>query len=369
MSRKRSRFKKEGVDSLKEGGIEEKEQEKEEYDAFKFMKDKKQAAAIAGVFFIAGFMVSWLISPSMSGMVIEGGFQTNMDEIGEKGITFINKYFVTGGEATLVSVNGDGELLEVTTAYNGNEIPIYMTRDGEYIILGGIGAINMAEYEEQEQASAPSETQQPPAPNVPKSDVPVMNVFIMSYCPYGLQMEKAVIPVMELLGDKADINIDYVHYIMHGKKEVDQNNYQHCIEDEQSDKFVEYLRCFVQSDDHGKCMTEAGVDSAMVDSCVAAIDEEYKITETFEGSSDRFPPYLLDAELANSYGVGGSPTLVINGQVVSVNRSPEAVKQAICNAFNTAPEECSQTLSTAGEGPGIGPLGSGSGSGSTASCG
>ena len=137
---------------------------------------------------------------------------------------------------------------------------------------------------------------------------------------------------------------------------------------------VEYLTCFVQSDDHEGCMTEAGVDKASMDACTAEVDEEYKISELFADTSTwsngRYPQYNVDGDLAVQYGVRGSPTLVINGQTVSVNRSPEAIKQAICDAFTTPPEECSTELSAAAEGPGIGALGSGSAaSGSAATCG
>ena len=54
------------------------------------------------------------------------------------------------------------------------------------------------------------------------------------------------------------------------------------------------------------------------------------------------------------YGVAGSPTLVINGQVVSPNRTPEAYKQAICMGFETMPEQFAQTLSAKSPKPGLG---------------
>jgi len=52
---------------------------------------------------------------------------------------------------------------------------------------------------------------------------------------------------------------------------------------------------------------------------------------------------------------------------VRVNRSPEAFKQAICQAFTNPPAECNQTLSTETASPGIGPLTGGSTS--SGSCG
>jgi hypothetical protein len=372
MSRKRPRFSKEEIDSLDEK-VEDKEQKEKSYDAFEFLKDKKQTAAVAGIFFLVGFVVSWAITPySMDGYVIEKGLLTNADEIGENGVEFINNYFVDGGGVSLVSVEEDGELLKVTTEYQGNEIPVHMTRDGKFIILGGVGAIDMGVYEE-EMAAALDDAQQAEdtqtaETGAEKSDRPVANVFVMSHCPYGLQMQKALIPVIDLLGDKADISVNFVDYLMHGRPEMEDNNNQYCIQKDQPEKFTDYLTCFVEKGDHDECASEAGIDTAKHDACLVALEEEFSPVEIFEASGDSYPPYPVDAVLDNQYGVGGSPTFILNGVKVSVSRSPEAVKQAICSAFNNPPEECDTQLSSAQEAPGFGPLESGGGSETTASC-
>jgi protein-disulfide isomerase len=278
-------------------------------------------------------------------------------------VDYINQNLLSEGTtAKLVNVTPEKGLYRIYLEVGGTPFESYVTTDGSLLFPSAVDLTQSLEVAE--------EPAQPAA--VPKSDRPVVNVFVMSYCPYGLQMEKAIIPVMELLGNKADINIDYVPYIMHGEEEIVQNNYQHCIEKEQKDKFAAYLKCFVQSDDHAKCAEDAGVDEAKLEACVDATDEEYRITELYEDKSTwsggSFPQYPVDEELANNYGVSGSPTFVLNGKTVSVSRSPEAVKQAICGAFNSPPAECEQQLSSAAEGPGIGALGTGN-SNSGGSCG
>lgn len=291
------------------------------------------------------------------------------ETVAQETAEYINNYLLSGGAtAKVVNVTAEKGLYKITLDINGQSFESYVTTDGS-LLFPSVVDISQAPEEPEPQGQ---EQQQDTSAEVPKSDKPVANVYVMSYCPFGLQMEKALIPVMELLGDKADINIDYVPYIMHGEKEIIQNNYQHCIEKEQKEKFVAYLKCFVQSDDHAKCMEEAGVDSAKLEACVAATDKEYKITELYEDKSTwsggRFPQYPVDEELANNYGVRGSPTFVLNGKTVSVTRSPEAIKQAICGVFKNPPEECSQELSTLSESPGVGALGGG-GSSSGGSCG
>ena len=52
-----------------------------------------------------------------------------------------------------------------------------------------------------------------------------------------------------------------------------------------------------------------------------------------------------DASYTNMYGVTGSPTLVINGMKMSVARTPESYKQAVCDADLTPHENCTAELS------------------------
>lgn len=215
----------------------------------------------------------------------------------------------------------------------------------------------------------PDEPETPPAPEVPKTDKPKVEVFIMSYCPFGLQMEKAVVPVMETLGNKADIEVKWVSYLMHGEKERDENTRQYCIQKEEPEKFTEYFRCFAPEGDWEGCIDSVGIDSAKIDACVEATNQEYNIMDDFENPEGRYPKYMVHGDENTEYGVRGSPTTVINGVVASVSRSQQAVLEAVCNAFNEPPEECSTKLNTNAEQPSLGAIGEGSGTASTdASC-
>ncbi|MDD5193699.1 MAG: thioredoxin domain-containing protein, partial [Candidatus Nanoarchaeia archaeon] len=75
--------------------------------------------------------------------------------------------------------------------------------------------------------------------------------------------------------------------------------------------------------------------------------------------------YQDQNDRAAELDINGSPTFVINGVQVNVGRNAEAIKKAICDAFNTAPSECSKTLSTTSASAGFG---SGASSGSSATC-
>ncbi|MFQ6057203.1 MAG: hypothetical protein ACE5J3_14625, partial [Methanosarcinales archaeon] len=97
-------------------------------------------------------------------------------------------------------------------------------------------------------------------------------------------------------------------------------------------------------------------------------DDKFEITKTFKESEERFPPYPVDAELSQKYGVRGSPTFVGNGKTISVTRSANGIKEAVCSAFNNPPEECNQNLSTTAEQPGFGAMGAGGSASSGGGC-
>lgn len=195
-------------------------------------------------------------------------------------------------------------------------------------------------------------------PSITKSDKPEVELFVMSYCPYGLQMEKAYLPAWELLKDEANISLKFVSYIMHGKKEIDENTRQYCIGQESEDKLIDYLKCFVAEDNYTKCLKEVNLTDSKLASCVNSTDGKYKITAQYNDNSTwlsgRYPIYGVHGDLNERYGVQGSPTVVINGNQVNVNRTPEAVKQAICAAFNNPPEECKKVLSNSSYSAGFG---------------
>ena len=324
------------------------------------------AVAAAGIIIIISALYATGV---FTGMMVNDNSETlSSQEIGQNTLSFVNNYLLEEVSATLVSVEEESGLYKVNTMISGQEVPIYSTMDGKYIILPQ-GFIDVEEYEAAIEAAL---NQPEPAEGgeIPKTEKPVVNLFVMSYCPYGLQMQKAMIPVMEILGEKVDFNINFVHYLMHGEKEMVENNNQYCIQKEESlETFTKYLRCFVQSDDSEGCREEAGVDETKFEACLVEVEEIFGPKAAFDASSSSYPPYPVDAQLANLYGVGGSPTTVINGQTVSLQRSPEAVKAAICDAFITPPVECETTLSTNAAAPSIGPMESSSASSTDATCG
>ncbi len=207
---------------------------------------------------------------------------------------------------------------------------------------------------------------------MPKTDKPVVEAFVMSYCPYGTQIEKGLIPVANLLKDKIDFSVKFCDYAMHGQKEVNENLLQYCIQKDDKANYMSYLYCFLNASDSPSCLKTAKVNTDKVNACVKATDSQYNITALYNDQSKwisgQFPPFNVYKDLNTKYGVQGSPTLVLNGVIMDgVSRDPESLLKAICATYKTAPAECSQALSSSAPSAGFGY--STTDSASTATCG
>jgi len=272
-------------------------------------------------------------------------------EAGQAAVDYANKYLLAGGpEATFAGASEENGVYAFKLKIDDQEYTSYVTKNGKMMFVSGIPLI------------APEDQ----IPDVTKADKPDVKLFVMSYCPYGLQAEKMYLPVYDLLKNDANMGIYFVNYAMHDKKEIDENLRQYCIQKEQNDKYADYLQCFITGKDpaggeadYSTCLTKAGIDKTKLAACVAQADKEFNITKNYNDKasyvSGQFPKVEINNDLNEKYGVQGSPTIIINDKEVSLNdRSPNSFFKAVCSAFNNPPEVCSQTLSSDQPSPGFG---------------
>jgi hypothetical protein len=282
----------------------------------------------------------------------------------------------SGGAATVKDVTEDGDLYRITVSANGQDQPVYVTKDGTKFIQQAITFEEIAKQQEaakkqQEKANTP----------ITKSDVPEVKLFVMSYCPFGTQMEKGILPVVATLGNKIKYTLEFVDYAMHGDKEIAENLRQFCIQKTQPAKLSAYLTCFLKKGEgtEASCMTSTGVNATQVKSCVAETDAQLGITkdaaDKSKWSNGQFPPFNVNKDDNTKYGVQGSPTLVINGVEAQIaSRDSASILKTICDGFNNPPKECQTKLSTTapasgfGDGAAAAPAASGSTTGA-GSCG
>lgn len=275
----------------------------------------------------------------------------------DKAENFVNNELLAGqGGATVKVVKPEGDLYKLEITYQGRKIDSYMTKDGKKFFPQ---VFDMSSSTAATQPAASDSNAQAPVTEAPKSDKPVVELFVMSYCPYGTQIEKGILPAVQALGNKIDFKLKFVSYTMHGDKENQENLRQYCINKDQSVKFYPYLQCFLGNSDSAACLKSSGVDEGKVTSCMTAAAKQFDITGT------NFSVYKADND---KYGVQGSPTLVINGANIQSGRDSATLLKTICGAFKNAPSECQKQLSSATPAPGFGSGADTSGGSGAAGC-
>lgn len=298
-------------------------------------------------------------------VAFRGGNGKSVSEsaIGAQAVDFINSQILQGqGNVTLASVGTEAGLYKVTVNYNGQQIPTYFTKDGAYYVGTMIAPTNPSAL-----PAGNSTAPTTPPKDIPKSAKPVVNAYVFAYCPYGLQFEKALFPVYDLLKSNADINIVYIG-AMHGEFEHVESLRQISILNLYGkDKLISYLKLFDTSTDIGACSGDATCLNKYLPAIYTQLGiDATKVNAYMNASAENI--YQQDEAQASAAGVTGSPTFMINGVEASVSRTPAAIETAVCSAFSTAPSACSQTLSSTSTSAGFGGAAAAAGSTTGATC-
>jgi hypothetical protein len=309
---------------------------------------------VAAFLIVAGYnQIPKISGVGFSGMFSGGQKKIGVEEAKKVASDFIEKNLLQAGtKFTIENVSEENGMYKMALDVSGQKIEAYLSFDGKMFFPQGM---NIEETSKEKSAAAEKE-----ATEAPKSEKPAVELFVMSYCPYGTQMEKGILPVLEKLGNKIDFKLRFVSYAMHDKKELDENLRDYCIQKNEPQKLEKYLACFLKKGQgtEDACMAEAGVNATQVSSCAASVDQEFKVSELYADKSTwqggRFPQFNVEKDLNEKYGVEGSPTLVVNGSKTSSGRDSASILKTICSAFESAPEECQAELSSTSPAPGFG---------------
>ncbi|MCS7134866.1 MAG: thioredoxin domain-containing protein [Candidatus Aenigmarchaeota archaeon] len=268
----------------------------------------------------------------------------NATSVGEKTVNFINENIVQGpNKASLVSVEEESGMFKVTTSYQGQNIPVYVSKDGKYLFLSQ--PIDMT-------VSLPKEVEETKF-DAPNSDKPKVDLYVMSFCPFGIQAENAMKPVFDLLKNKAEFNILFIANVngedyksvdsLHGLNEALENLRQICVmKYYDQTTFWKYLM-----EINANCFSVYRDEKAL-DACWRSAAKKFNIDDKkideCSKSKEALEILKQHENLVKQNKVRGSPTLIINGKTYNGPRTPEAFKEAICTAFNKVPAECSTKL-------------------------
>jgi glutaredoxin len=279
--------------------------------------------------FILGILVVILFIAIFSGNLT--GNVVSKEKAADNLMNYLNT--VANSPITLVSVENLGGLYLATIKYQNQDIPVYLTKDGNYYTTTLI-PINSEVSSNQEV-------------KIPKTEKPNVELYVMSFCPYGNEAEKTMQPVYDLLKDKVNWSVHFIVNVngdtvnsLHGPTEVTEDEREACVIKnygiETWFKFANYVNNNCGS--NGSCWQDAAkvanVDVNIINSCV---------------TSSGLVLMKAEAAASDAAGVTGSPTLIINGvesNAVYRYGNSEAYKGAICEAFKDVPTQCSIKLSS-----------------------
>ena len=261
------------------------------------------------------------------------------EETAQKAIDFVSENMLDGAEAVLVSVSEESGVYKFKMKINEEEFDSYLTKDGKILFPSGISLVVP------EESAAVAEGEKMTCEDISKTKEPVLEAFVVSKCPFGVQMQRILNEIVKDIPQIASyIKIEYMGAIeenkitsMHGDEEAQENLRQICLREEQADNFWAYIDCHIKEGNVDSCLQTAQIDVSKLTNCLA--DGNRGLSYAREDFTNQ-----------DKYEVTGSPALILDGEKVSEfdfgGRTAEAVKTIICCAFQDKPDFCDETLST-----------------------
>lgn len=326
-----------------------------------FFKNMNRNAILVGVAIIAIIVTGVLIYANLNhGFSFPSIFGMSDNQIGKKVISYINNNQLSSTPASLVSVSEESGLVKVKIKIGTNTFDSYATKDGKLLFPQSFDmSAKTSSASANQNASSTNSTQTPAqaAAAITKVASPMLEAYVVSSCPFGLQMQRAMADAVKSVPALAQyIKARYIGSIsngvissMHGPEEAQENLRQICIREEQPAKYWSYLSCYMLKTtatatsgmplgDSTGCQSSTGVDITKLNACVSDPSRGLVYAQK-------------DFDLNTKYNVSGSPTLILDGAPISESnfggRSSDAVKSMVCAAFKTQPSFCSKTLNTA----------------------
>ncbi|MDH7593148.1 MAG: hypothetical protein QHG99_02190 [Methanomicrobiales archaeon] len=189
---------------------------------------------------LIAFIAIFFISPPSGGEA--GGEKIPAGTCGNSMISYINKYIATGTDkAKVVSVKEKNGIFEIITSYKGQNLPVYASTDCVLLFLD-------QPIDTTEPVPTPTPTPSPtPTPAMVNTERPTIDLYVMAFCPYGVQAENAMKSVVDLLGDSVDMKVRFIARVggetpdtvnsLHGANEAKEDLRQVCIQKQHPDLY------------------------------------------------------------------------------------------------------------------------------------
>lgn len=340
-----------------------------------FLKNLNKNTVLIGVAAVGIIIVGGLVyansNPGFSLSNLNLGFGTSKDQIAQKTVDYINNNNLSDSPVSLLEVSEESGMIKIKIKIGDNEFESYVTKDGKLLFPNL--PINMAENDDAGQNAGGNQPEALTCDTLEKTGNPQLEAFIVSKCPYGLQMQRMIADAVKNIPDLDKyVKVKYIGSVsdsgdsitaMHGDEEAQENLRQICIRDEQRSKYWGYISCHIKAGDVNSCLTSASIDQSKLTACMT--DKTRGVAYAKE-----------DFDLSEAYSASGSPTLVLNGiELLEFapdgsspfgGRTSDEIKTIICCASDSEPGFCSTQLNTAQAATGFSATYEGSGGGGAA---
>lgn len=172
-----------------------------------------------------------------------------------------------------------------------------------------------------------------------------LDLFVMSFCPYGINAEKAIVPILKEMGEKIDFNIYFIAssgpdgtlQSLHGSSEVLEDRRQLVISKHFPTHFPDYLTARLSNYPSTDWTTAARVAGLDVNMITRLVDSDIEMEM-----------FLSNIALGNIRRVFNSPSLFINGKYFNgpfLSVSEETATGTCSGGFRDG-ESCTTTTSS-----------------------
>jgi len=160
------------------------------------------------------------------------------------------------------------------------------------------------------------------ASRVSRMGKPTLELFVMSYCPFGVQAEEKVFPIVKEFGDTIDFKLRFIAQekatvslqevtpftSLHGYPEVAENIRQLLIAQEYPDKYLDYILCRGKKLDKSweDCAEKYGIDVAKIQALFDSPESEQLFRENIKRAA--------------KLGIRASPTILVDNHQFRANQ-------------------------------------------------
>ena len=153
------------------------------------------------------------------------------------------------------------------------------------------------------------------ASRIARMGKPTVELFVMSYCPFAVQAEEKLIPIVKRFGEQIDFKLQFIAQAkeetsaqditpftsLHGYPEVAENIRQLLIAQEYPDRYLDYILCRGKKLDKSweACAEKLGIDVARIQALFDSPEAEQLFRENIAR--------------ADALGVKASPTIFVDG--------------------------------------------------------